>query len=204
MASTVKDLAILHAAMSGPDASDYVSLTQPAVHLAGFSDIQDLKGLRIGVYSRYFDDADKEIVASCRSALAALEKRGAKIVEIELPYLQVLDRAHKITIMTEFANIIKAHMKNHLTSLGADAQVWLHLVNIWDRIVKMTGRRSFLLLLGAASWQLNMWQLKKSVPSVFKSGRRPSSQWMSSLPLRQPFLPQKTLVAFLMQNQFRG
>jgi aspartyl-tRNA(Asn)/glutamyl-tRNA(Gln) amidotransferase subunit A len=123
MAATVKDLAILHSAMSGPDPSDYVSMTQPPVHLAKYSDIQDLKDLRVGVYSRYFDDADPEIVNTCRAALEELKKRGATIVEIELPHLQVMDRAHKITIMTEFAHSLKSFMGKHLTTLGDDAQV---------------------------------------------------------------------------------
>jgi Asp-tRNA(Asn)/Glu-tRNA(Gln) amidotransferase A subunit family amidase len=58
-------------------------------HVHGFEKVQDLTGIRIGVYRPYFDDAEPQIVKAAENAVNELVARGAKVVNIEIPHLQV-------------------------------------------------------------------------------------------------------------------
>jgi Asp-tRNA(Asn)/Glu-tRNA(Gln) amidotransferase A subunit family amidase len=101
IASTASDLAISYAAMAGPDPRDETGLSsyQPALSLAGFGDVNDLTGVRIGIYNAYFNHADKEIVATCREFVEKCRGLGATIVDVELKWLEELRVAH-INIIT--------------------------------------------------------------------------------------------------------
>ncbi len=46
---------------------------------------------------------DPVVTATCKAALAALQARGATVVEVALPNLQGLALAHAMTIAAEFA-----------------------------------------------------------------------------------------------------
>lgn len=96
---------------------------QPPAHLGRFDEILDLKDVRIGVYSAYFNDADDEIVQANRRALDLLVARGAQIVDIEIPNLQAIDKAHKICIMSEFATGMQAHWKRSENDVPGDARL---------------------------------------------------------------------------------
>ena len=77
--------------------------------MAEFTKTDNLKDLRIGIYGEYFEHADPEIVAACWRAVDRLKSRGARLYNITIPYLQVMDRAHKLTITSEFsANMLEA------------------------------------------------------------------------------------------------
>jgi len=109
---------------------------QPPVHLADFDKTKDLKGIRIGIYDQYFNDANPEIVEACRKSLADLKARGAKVKNITIPYLQVLDRAHKVTIMSEFALNLIAFVRLYPTlattfAYNAFCVVGIRLLSHW-------------------------------------------------------------------------
>jgi aspartyl-tRNA(Asn)/glutamyl-tRNA(Gln) amidotransferase subunit A len=85
LARSAEDAALLLAAMSGFDPSDSTSADHaPEDYAAGLG--APIAGLRIGLPRQYFDKRlDAGVAAVLRDALALLEKAGAKLVEIELP-----------------------------------------------------------------------------------------------------------------------
>lgn len=120
MTATIKENAALYLALAGADSRDPTSIDQPTPHLARFNDTKDLSDVKIGVYWKYFQDSVPEALAAAQRALDGLAARGAKIVDIEIKHLQVLDRAHKITIMSEFANSVQSHWLESQSHLSID------------------------------------------------------------------------------------
>ena len=85
---SVDDARIMFEVMKGKDPLDATTVdcpnpSRPPLTLRG----GDLKGLRVGVPKEYFvDGMDKETEKRVREGIATLEKLGAQIVEISLPY----------------------------------------------------------------------------------------------------------------------
>jgi aspartyl-tRNA(Asn)/glutamyl-tRNA(Gln) amidotransferase subunit A len=81
---TVDDAALLLEAIAGPDARDATSAHARPIVAGGAA---DLAGLRIGLPREFFGDGlDPEVRAAVERAAAALEERGARLVEITLPH----------------------------------------------------------------------------------------------------------------------
>jgi aspartyl-tRNA(Asn)/glutamyl-tRNA(Gln) amidotransferase subunit A len=85
-ARTVEDAAIILSAIAGHDPLDSTSLAVPVPEyraaLTG-----DLTGLRLGVPAEYFvEGMQPEVEAAVRAAIAEMERLGAIIVPISLPY----------------------------------------------------------------------------------------------------------------------
>jgi aspartyl-tRNA(Asn)/glutamyl-tRNA(Gln) amidotransferase subunit A len=83
---TVSDMATLLGVIGGHDSRDSTSMPQPvpdyAAALTG-----DIKGLKLGLPKEYMiGGLDLEVKASVDAAVKQLEKLGAEIVEISLPY----------------------------------------------------------------------------------------------------------------------
>ena len=85
------------------DAAIAMSIMIPGgFDMSGLASINDLSGLRIGVYKEYFEHADSQIVSLCRKALQVLESLGAQVKDIVIPELEELRVAHFATIAPEF------------------------------------------------------------------------------------------------------
>lgn len=76
----------------------------PRPHLAGFDDIDDFTGLKIGIFSEYFNHSDPEIVAQCKAVITELERRGGKVVEVKIPHLEALSLSHGLNISSSFSH----------------------------------------------------------------------------------------------------
>ena len=87
MTRSVKDAAMITAAISGHDSADATSVSDaPEVDWLAACEAQDMKGLRIGRPKEYFvDGMDAEVRASVETALKKCEELGAEIVDISLP-----------------------------------------------------------------------------------------------------------------------
>lgn len=98
--ASVADTALGYAVMAGRDAHDVNTLRQPDVAVG---DLRDgaLKGIRLGVWTPWFDDADPGVVTVCRAALGLLLEAGATVVDFEVPELQRMQNAHLVTIASE-------------------------------------------------------------------------------------------------------
>jgi Asp-tRNA(Asn)/Glu-tRNA(Gln) amidotransferase A subunit family amidase len=62
-----------------------------------------LSGLRLGIYRPWFQHAQPQVVRVCVALLAALAKRGARLVDITLPGLEAIRLAQGLTIAAEIA-----------------------------------------------------------------------------------------------------
>lgn len=100
IAGTARDALLAYAAMAGPDADDPHSCHAPPVTFDGL-ERDDLQGIRLGVYRPWFRHATPEVVAACEAQLARFEARGATVVEVEIPELEVARVAHLVTITGE-------------------------------------------------------------------------------------------------------
>jgi Asp-tRNA(Asn)/Glu-tRNA(Gln) amidotransferase A subunit family amidase len=85
----------------------------PEPHLRHFADIADLSDVRIGIFPAWFQDSAPAIQQRCRDAVAYLKSRGATVVEVSVPHLQVMSLAHAMKISSEFALGWDAHFYNH-------------------------------------------------------------------------------------------
>jgi len=87
MTRTVKDSAMITAAISGHDSGDATSVADaPAVDWLAACDSRDMKGLKIGKPKEYFvDGMDPEVRACVEAALKQCEELGAEIIDISLP-----------------------------------------------------------------------------------------------------------------------
>jgi len=86
LAYTAEDCAIALTAMSGLDAGDSTSADLPVPNFHEALNL-DVRGLRIGLPREYFnDDLDSDVRDRVMTALSALEKAGATLIDIELPH----------------------------------------------------------------------------------------------------------------------
>jgi Asp-tRNA(Asn)/Glu-tRNA(Gln) amidotransferase A subunit family amidase len=125
LSAAVEDAAIAYACMAGPDAREPNSLHQPAVTLEGW-DRSDLKGVRLGVYTPWFNHAMPDIVRLCEELLGKLAEAGAEIKQIIIPELDTMRIAHVISILGEMAASMGNYPAN-IRDFGAEVRVSLGL-----------------------------------------------------------------------------
>ena len=125
IAGSIADLAQVYAAIAGPDEKDYWTLWQPTVDSSWRAG--GLKGLRLGVYRDWFEDAAEEVVTVAREAVERLRVAGAEIVEIDIPELENLRVAHMITIVTELKAAMSRLYEDHRTDFGLESRANLAL-----------------------------------------------------------------------------
>eukprot|EP00053_Salpingoeca_punica_P011646 m.103822 g.103822 ORF g.103822 m.103822 type:complete len:624 (+) comp15730_c0_seq5:38-1909(+) len=129
MSPNIKDVALAYAVMAGADHEEMRESTiQPPPHVMGFSDMESLREIRIGVFKPYFEDASPEVVSACRSTLKkTFEGRGVQIVEIDIPMLNIISRAHGLTILSEMATFMERFDRKYFSELGEETRVSLSL-----------------------------------------------------------------------------
>ncbi|MCA9718661.1 MAG: amidase, partial [Myxococcales bacterium] len=124
LGATVRDCALLYAAVAGPDPKDRFSTGQPAPRdVRPWLEADDLRGLRIGVYRPYFDDAEPDLVRACERALTWLEDAGASVREITIAHLERARVAHMITIASEMATAVEPYRAAHGRAFGLDVRI---------------------------------------------------------------------------------
>lgn len=120
IAATARDLALMYAVMAGPNPAERSSKRQPAVCIEGLQD--GVRGLRIGVYSAWFDDCKTEVATACHAALNRLVDAGAEIVPIDIPELNNVRLAHLISIAAEIAAVLDRYREDHRTDFSIDTR----------------------------------------------------------------------------------
>jgi Asp-tRNA(Asn)/Glu-tRNA(Gln) amidotransferase A subunit family amidase len=125
IAATVGDAALGLAAMAGPDSGDPGTLGQPALDLRGWANDR-VSGLRVGIYSPWFDDCEPGVRGVARQALNALTDAGVEIVEVTIEGLRLARAAHLVTIVSE---MVEAHLSlgERAADLGPDTRLNLAL-----------------------------------------------------------------------------
>jgi Asp-tRNA(Asn)/Glu-tRNA(Gln) amidotransferase A subunit family amidase len=128
IAATARDAAAAYALMAGPDPKDPNTRIQPEPRLTDFRN-PNLKGLTLGIYPAYFEDAEAQVVTRCRELLDGLKDAGAEVVEIELPDLTLLRTVHTVIIVSEMAASHLDYFKQHRKKYAHDTRLNLELAN---------------------------------------------------------------------------
>jgi Asp-tRNA(Asn)/Glu-tRNA(Gln) amidotransferase A subunit family amidase len=112
LGATVRDVALSYAAIRGPDPRDPNSQRQLSSNDRTASD-GSLRGLRLGIYTPWFEHATPEVVSACKAAVDQLRGLGATTVEVEIPDLELARIAHAITILSEMATGMDKYDAEH-------------------------------------------------------------------------------------------
>ena len=126
IAGTARDLALGYAIMAGPDDKDATSLLAPSVDLSGI-ERADLRGVKLGIYRPWFEDAEPAMVERSRELVEGLSAAGAELVDVELPELAVMRTVHLVTIVSEMVTAHLAHHRAHRSEYGLDTRLNLAL-----------------------------------------------------------------------------
>jgi aspartyl-tRNA(Asn)/glutamyl-tRNA(Gln) amidotransferase subunit A len=103
MTRTVGDAALVLQAIAGPDPLD-PSTTDDPVPDYSRALTGDVRGLRLGVPTRFFaDDASPEVAAAYRAALDTLKGLGAALVDVDVPHAPYATSAGWVVAMAEAA-----------------------------------------------------------------------------------------------------
>lgn len=125
LAASVADLALLYSLMAGPDEHDSWTLEQPPLGLDTVP--PTVEGMRLGIYTPWFEDASDDVLEVARSAVQRLTDAGAKLVEIEIPELENIRVAHLITIVSEQKAAMERYYHDHRTDFGIETRANLAL-----------------------------------------------------------------------------
>ncbi len=103
MTRTVKDAAMITAAIAGHDSGDATSVADASdIDWLTACDARDMKGLKIGKPKEYFvDGMDAEVRASVEAALKQCEALGAEIIDISLPHTDKAVAAYYVIAPSE-------------------------------------------------------------------------------------------------------
>ena len=103
MARTVEDVALLLAAVAGPDPEDEACSVRPGEDYCRELEA-GVSGLALGVPQEwFFDGVEPDIVAAVQAALAALEREGARRVAVTTPGMAEAHTAHHALLAVEAA-----------------------------------------------------------------------------------------------------
>lgn len=120
MARTVRDVALLYAAIAGYDAEDPTSVERDVGD--PLAEIEDgVRGLRLGLpRQHFFAGTEPEITSAVREAARLLEREGAVVEEIDLPRTDALLPTQTAIIGTEAAAFHRERMRERPRDFGPD------------------------------------------------------------------------------------
>lgn len=129
IAATVRDTALAYAVMAGSDPRDPNTHGHPDPSVEGVFSTGDapLKGVRLGVYRPWFNDAEPDVVSTCDVMIETLKEAGAEIRDVEIPNLGLGRTVHVVTIVTEMLASRLAFMKEHRNDLSLEIRLNLAL-----------------------------------------------------------------------------
>lgn len=131
-ATNAGDLALAYQTLAGPHAADALSQHQPSPHTHAFSNTADLSDLRIGVYWPWSADSSPEVFSLFNATLQHYVQRGAKVVPVSIPFLDVYNKALGVTITSEMAIFLDAHHETNEPTMGSDTQIILNLARTFS------------------------------------------------------------------------
>jgi aspartyl-tRNA(Asn)/glutamyl-tRNA(Gln) amidotransferase subunit A len=149
LARTARDCARMLGVIAGFDELDSTSSRYPTVNYEAATLNPDIKGLRIGVPRAYFrDEADAQVLDAADNALRVLESLGAVIVDVDIPFADVMARIGGPISGIEALALHRAWMRErpqdygpqtlarHLSNLAVPAADYLAAVQARPRIIR--------------------------------------------------------------------
>ena len=131
MGATIDDVALGYSLIAGSDTKDDASLEQPNVHLKDYLN-SNLTGLRVGVFTPWFNHADKEVVEHCTKALKMLESQGATRHEINIKNLDAQRIAHTVTIASEMLTAMSEEHDKDSSRFALDTRINLAIASTFS------------------------------------------------------------------------
>ena len=122
LANCARDTALAYQVMSGADPSDPHTAGHPAADIDDLAP-QSLAGTTLGVYWPWFRHAQPEVVAACEALLEQMCARGAKLVEIDIPELELMRIAHLVSITSEMLTGMLPQIRDRLGDFGIETQL---------------------------------------------------------------------------------
>jgi Asp-tRNA(Asn)/Glu-tRNA(Gln) amidotransferase A subunit family amidase len=126
LAATATDAALAWGIIAGPDPKDPTSLHQPQPTLMGWDQL-DLSDVTMGVFWPWFEHATDDMVTGCQEMLDYFKRRGAKLVDVDIPGLEDGRVAHLITIAGEMTQALEQYHAEFGKAYGLDVRINLAL-----------------------------------------------------------------------------
>ena len=111
---------VLDAAIAMDIFTKEVDGAKKLISLKGLGETK-LEGLKVGIYWKYFEDADSEVVLKCKAAVSHLKSLGAEVVDIKVPELEESRIAHAVTITSEMANALGFEIDHHFDEFSLES-----------------------------------------------------------------------------------
>jgi Asp-tRNA(Asn)/Glu-tRNA(Gln) amidotransferase A subunit family amidase len=122
LASCARDAALAYEVMAGADPEDPHSLGH-ADPVIDAHPPRSLAGVTLGVYWPWFRHAQPEVVAACERLLEQLRASGARVVDVEIPELELARLAQLVIITSEMTAGMWPHVRDRLGEFGVETQL---------------------------------------------------------------------------------
>jgi Asp-tRNA(Asn)/Glu-tRNA(Gln) amidotransferase A subunit family amidase len=122
IAAHVKDCAAAYALIAGEDGADPHSRGHPSVSV-DVAVPRSLRGLRIGVFREWFRHAMPDVVARNEEMLDHFASKGAELVDVKIPELDLQRVAHVAAIFGEMAAAMAPVFPSRKSEFSLDARV---------------------------------------------------------------------------------
>ena len=119
LARTVRDAAVLYAAIAGDDARDPGSRSAPYDDPLAEID-KGAARLRIGIWKSGLDAADADVRIAVDEAIKALASSGARVESVDLPRADELAECQRVVLGTEAYAYHRERVENEPERFGAD------------------------------------------------------------------------------------
>lgn len=132
IAGNAADAALFYEVVAQPHTSSffqrlYGSSPMPKPHYYGFNVVEDLNDVRLGFFEEWATDCDGEVQSRCYEAIDFLRSRGAQIVPIKIPHLEIMSLAHGCSISVNFTSGHEEHLIKDPRSLLPATRIQLAL-----------------------------------------------------------------------------
>jgi aspartyl-tRNA(Asn)/glutamyl-tRNA(Gln) amidotransferase subunit A len=125
LARTARDCARIMRLIAGQDPLDPTAAAEPVPDYEAGLD-GDLRGLRVGIPTNGFLEAGTPVTDAVHTATAVLAARGAKLVPLPLPYMEVATAYVIVIFRSEAAAIHDQWMRVHPTEYAAHLSAKLY------------------------------------------------------------------------------
>ena len=117
LASSLDDAAIAYVVMS----SHAENIPKPHLHNYFSS---NLNGVKVGLSHFWVELAESvDIKEATLKAVEKLRSMGAEIIDIELPFLEVIHKSHALTILTEMLQLMEKFLADYNSELSFDTRL---------------------------------------------------------------------------------
>ncbi|MBW7932180.1 MAG: amidase [Gemmatimonadaceae bacterium] len=122
LANCARDAALAYEIIAGADAEDPHSLGHPAV-VVDQAVPRSLAGVTLGVYWPWFRHGQPAVVAACERLLEQLCAHGARLVDVEIPELELARIAQLVIITSEMTTGMWPHVRDRFGEFGLETQL---------------------------------------------------------------------------------